>query len=101
MFCPDNERQFIEAIQSEINRHFTLGISQFDTPLSGNSIMEIKSSLIVIQAMIRLIYSNEMEIGNTMKYRNQLDQTIAYLEKVPDISKLEHLECTEVNAIFH
>ncbi len=87
-----NERQFIEAIQSEINRHFTLGISQFDTPLSGNSIMEIKSSLIVIQSMIRLIYSNEME-SEILEVRNQLDKTIAYLEKVPDISKLEQLEC--------
>ncbi|MBK9413277.1 MAG: hypothetical protein IPN61_07585 [Bacteroidetes bacterium] len=87
-----NERQFIEAIQSEINRHFTLGISQFDTPLSGNSIMEIKSSLIVVQSMIRLIYSNEME-SEILEVRNQLDKTIAYLEKVPDISKLEQLEC--------
>ncbi|MBK6397431.1 MAG: hypothetical protein IPF75_03970 [Bacteroidetes bacterium] len=87
-----NERQFIEAIQSEINRHFTLGISQFDTPLSGNSIMEIKSSLIVIQSMIRLIYSNEME-SEILEVRNLLDKTIAYLEKVPDISKLEQLEC--------
>ncbi|MBL0033689.1 MAG: hypothetical protein IPP27_16515 [Bacteroidetes bacterium] len=87
-----NERQFIEAIQSEINRHFTLGISQFDTPLSGNSIMEIKSSLIVVQSMIRLIYSNEME-SEILEVRNLLDKTIAYLEKVPDISKLEQLEC--------
>ena len=54
--------------------------------------MEIKSSLIVIQSMIRLIYSNEME-SEILEVRNQLDKTIAYLEKVPDISKLEQLEC--------
>lgn len=85
------ERQFVEAIQSEVNRHFTLGISQFDTPLSGNSIVEIKNSLMVIQAMIKLIYTTDSgsEIGEVSK---QLNHTIAYLDKVPGIGKLEHLD---------
>lgn len=85
------ERQFMEAIQSEVNRHFTLGIAQFDTPLSGNSINEIKSSLEVIHSMIRLIYSSEKD-SEAAEVSAQLDKTISYLGKVPDIGKLEHLD---------
>ncbi|MBK7430512.1 MAG: hypothetical protein IPI62_06150 [Bacteroidetes bacterium] len=86
------ERHFFQAIQSEVNRHFSLGIAQFDTPDSQNSLNEIKASLASIKMMIFLIYGNENN-AQVQTIADQLDITIQYLEGTTKLEKLNYVEC--------
>ena len=87
-----NEKDFVEAMRTEVDRHFSLGIANFDTPISRNSFEEIKQSLTSLGILMRLIYSDKpsVEIENI---KNQLNDIIEYLNKFKFIEDVDLLFC--------
>lgn len=84
--------QFIQAIQSEVNRHFSLGIAQFDGPESKNTLNEIKASLSSLKMMVYMSYSGE-DISEIKLISDRLDKMIIYLESIPSLEKMDYVDC--------
>lgn len=93
-----NERQLIEAIQTEVNRHFSLGIAQFDTPDSKNGLNEIIASLNTIKVVLNLIYVDENP-SSVNKMLEELNASLKYLNGIVSLNKMDYLNCLRVSYV--
>ncbi len=92
-----DERQLLEAIQSEVNRHFSLGIAQFDTPDSKNALNEIIASLHTIKAVLIFIYTDDSS-APVKKVLDQLNISLNYLNSIGSLDNMDYLIC--LNACY-
>ena len=90
-----NERQLIEAIQSEVNRHFSLGIALFDTPDSKNALNEIIASLNTIKAVLSFIYVDDSS-APVKKVLGQFNISLNYLNGIVSLDKMDYLNCLRI-----
>ena len=87
-----NERQLFEAIELELNRHFSLGIANFDTPSCNSSFEEIKTSMNTMSGVLNLIYPNSD--NNEIKLiKEKFKLSINYLNQFKSQSECDLLIC--------
>ena len=90
---PTDEVKFIEAIQLEVIRIFTLGISQFDVPESKNSIAEITASLKGIDEVLRAAYAGNLANNFVGEVLNRLKQNIDFFSDIFSPDQVDFLSC--------
>lgn len=88
-----HHRNVFESIRLDLVRVFTLGLTGFDTPGSGNAIPEAIQSLKGMQkaitAYMGLIQSKDVQLAATLSAT--FDQAITYLEDHDDFDALDRL----------
>ncbi len=90
---PTDEVKFIEAIQLHVIRIFTLGISQFDTPESKNSIGELRISLQSLKEILKDAYLAEEENPQVITLLKSLDSAITYFNNIISPDDIDFLSC--------
>lgn len=90
---PTDEVKFIEAIQHQVIRIFTLGISQFDTPESKNMIPETRISLNVLHDVISEAYRAEINNPFVIDLLTKINISISYFNKINSPDDIDFLEC--------
>ena len=90
---PTDEVKFMEAIQLQVIRIFTLGISQFDTPESKNSIAELRISFLSLNEILRDVYREEMKNPYVNEVLKSADYAITYFNKITSADEIDFLSC--------
>ena len=90
---PTDEVKFVEALQLEVIRIFTLGISQFDTQDSKNSIAEAEVSLEAILEVFSAAYGKESAKPQVIIVKDQLNTTISYFKNIESPEKIDFISC--------
>ena len=90
---PTDEVKFIEAIQLQVIRTFTLGIPQFDTPESGNSVEETKTSFHALEEMIRMAYAGETDNPYVSAVLKNLNKAGNFFAKISSPDDIDFLKC--------
>jgi len=90
---PTDEPRFIEALQLQVIRTFTLGISGFDTPESKTSIAETKVTLKSIIEILNGAYRDELSKPPVASLLKQLNKTLQYFNTVLSPDKIDFLSC--------
>ncbi|MCX6273755.1 MAG: hypothetical protein NTV09_00935 [Bacteroidetes bacterium] len=90
---PTDEVKFIESIQLQVIRIFTLGISQFDTPESKNVIVELRTGLQSLKEIIRDAYSPEMNNPLVKDVFKKLEGALSYFNKLNSPDDIDFLSC--------
>ncbi len=88
---PTDEARFIEAIQLQVIRTFTLGITQFDTPKCKNSLEEARTTIQSLVEMISAAYQSEKRSPYVVEVLKKLNRTLSYLNKTTSIDALDFL----------
>jgi len=90
---PTDEIKFIEAIQLEVIRIFTLGIPQFDTPASKDYIRESMAALSGIGEVIRIAYGAESANPYVSDVLMQLKHCSSFFSNISQIRIQDFLSC--------
>ncbi len=90
---PTDEVKFIESIQLQVIRIFTLGISQFDTPESKNSIVELRTGFQSLNEILLDAYGTEMNNPFVKDVLKRLEITIRYFNKINSPDDIDFLSC--------
>ncbi|CAN5384408.1 cytochrome c peroxidase [soil metagenome] len=90
---PTDEVQFIEALQLQVIRTFTLGISGFDTPKSKTLLPETNVSLIAIIEILNDAYKDELSKPQIVSLLKQLNKSLEYFQKVSSPDKIDFMFC--------
>jgi cytochrome c peroxidase len=88
---PTDEAKFIEAIQLQVIRTFTLGVSQFDTQESKNFIEETR---ITIKSLIEIMNAacyKEASVPLIANVNRELIKTFTYFNKINTPQRIEYL----------
>lgn len=87
------DRTVFTAIRTELVRIFTLGITGFDTPASGNAMPEAKTTMISIREALTPYtdYFNGVRAGLGDELNESADQAIAYIEQNMDFDSFDRL----------
>ncbi len=88
------DRSVFEACREELIRIFTLGLTGFDTPLSGNAIAEANTALISIKNALQVYKSffNKVEAKLGDQIINDLEGAISYIKLNNDFDSFDRLE---------
>ena len=90
---PADEVKFIEAVQLEVIRVFTLGISQFDTPLSKNAMEESGTAMRSLLDVVSDAYHDEMNAAPVTEVLAQLKKSATFFNSIPTPDSLDFLSC--------
>ncbi len=87
------DRQVFEAIRQEMVRMFTLGLTGFDVPASGNSIPDVITALKTMKSDLTLYqaFFNKLDKESSDDLYRTFDAFIYYLEQHNDFDKLDRL----------
>lgn len=87
---PVYDRTVLEAMRQQLVRIFTLGLTGFDVPASGNSINDAISSLKVMQSDLALyeVFFNKTDEDRTTRVYGTLLALITYLQQHNDFDNL-------------
>ena len=90
---PTDEVRFMEAIQLEVIRVFTLGISQFDSQESKSAIDETLTVLECLNEVVRDAYSDVSGQLPMQSLLTSLDFSIRFFRKTKSAAELDFLKC--------
>ncbi|MEO8088233.1 MAG: cytochrome c peroxidase [Bacteroidota bacterium] len=90
---PTDEARFIEALQLQVIRTFTLGISGFDTPESKSLIPETKVSILSMIEILKDAYKDDLTQPTVVSLMKQLNRSLAYFNSISSIEKIDFLSC--------
>lgn len=87
------DRNVFEAVRLELLRIFTLGLTGFDVPASGNSIPDAITSLKTMHSDLELYkkFFKKIDKDNADKLYNTFEAFIYYLEQHNDFDDLDRL----------
>ena len=90
---PLTDRQIFEAYRQEIIRIFTLGVSGFDTPLSGNSMPEALAALRSLELSAQHYYPFLEEKAPTVgqELKTTLTGAISFIEENPGFDTFDRM----------
>ncbi len=87
------DRSVFEAVRQELVRIFTLGLTGFDVPASGNSISDAVTALKTMQGDLELYrkFFNTVDKENANSLYNNFESFIYYLEQHNNFDELDRL----------
>ena len=88
-----DEVKFIESIQLQVIRIFTLGISQFDTPQSKNTIVELRTGFQSLIEILRDAYSTDINHALVKDVLKKLEGNLSYFKKISSPDDIDFLSC--------
>ncbi len=89
-----NDRQIFEAIRQQVIRVFTLGVTGFDTPASGNAMPEAFTAMTALDEALRC-YDSQLQAADAKlaaELRGLSASCLSYLRKNQDFDRFDRLE---------
>lgn len=85
-----NEQNILEAIQVQLIRQFTLGVTEFETPESKQGIKESKAVLLHTNDLIQCIFPGLNQVTQVRDFLESLHATVVHLSEMDRVEEKDY-----------